>query len=549
MLVMAIEGIRQLAPADRLITGYTIKDATFTKSIPISANPDESTETQLFIQSSNDAKEKGGKSWSKFRICIWENNRWVETCAGTIRAEYEEIQNEVSTNKDTVITGRPNYTMQKIKDDIVTCTKTLDVDKAYKHFASSGIEYGSTFQRLRDIHYNDKRQVAGTIDLFQWLPVENTNHSQPHVVHPASFDALAQLLYLAISNGAENPTPTAVPTRVEKIWISGTGLSYPDSSSIDAAGATIDRGFRQIVGSAFASDIDTGNVLASIENLEYTTVVAQNSLSTTSKDEKNLFFSPKWLPSMFQPIETKIWDFCAEAEPPKPERVAFNESLFAMIHGFIHRALKVIDPSSIEAKPSHIQKYYAWMKHAMDEGALEHPDKTRAEWESLLEDEEHHKMLCETHKYAGEGKFHNIIGENLVQIIAGEVDPLAIFFKDNLVGEYYEHINKVVISYEPVGRYLEVLSHGNPHIKVLEIGAGTGGSTRKVLGSLKKGSQLGYSKYTFTDISPFFFEGAKKQFPEHLSRMEFRTLDIESDPVEQGFELGTYDVIVAAAVS
>jgi hypothetical protein len=31
--------------------------------------------------------------------------------------------------------------------------------------------------------------------------------------------------------------------------------------------------------------------------------------------------------------------------------------------------------------------------------------------------------------------------------------------------------------------------------------------------------------------------------------MEFRILDIESSPAEQGFEVGTYDLVVASNVS
>lgn len=58
-----------------------------------------------------------------------------------------------------------------------------------------------------------------------------------------------------------------------------------------------------------------------------------------------------------------------------------------------------------------------------------------------------------------------------------------------------------------------------------------------------------FEHYTFTDISPSFFEKAQEMFKDHSSRMSFRVLDIEKDPIKQGFEAEGYDLIVAANVS
>ena len=38
-------------------------------------------------------------------------------------------------------------------------------------------------------------------------------------------------------------------------------------------------------------------------------------------------------------------------------------------------------------------------------------------------------------------------------------------------------------------------------------------------------------------------------FSEHAGRMDFKVFDVEHDPAEQGFESGTYDLVVAAGVS
>ena len=55
------------------------------------------------------------------------------------------------------------------------------------------------------------------------------------------------------------------------------------------------------------------------------------------------------------------------------------------------------------------------------------------------------------------------------------------------------------------------------------------------------------SFYSFTDISSGFFSAARERFGEY-SGIEFKTLDISRDPSEQGFEGGTYDLIIASNV-
>lgn len=75
-------------------------------------------------------------------------------------------------------------------------------------------------------------------------------------------------------------------------------------------------------------------------------------------------------------------------------------------------------------------------------------------------------------------------------------------------------------------------------------GAGTGGATKTIV------KQLGqaFSSYTFTDISSGFFEKAQEVFRDYRDCMVFKTLDIEKDPVSQGFVEHSYDMILCSLV-
>ena len=96
--------------------------------------------------------------------------------------------------------------------------------------------------------------------------------------------------------------------------------------------------------------------------------------------------------------------------------------------------------------------------------------------------------------------------------------------------------------------YIQLLGHAQPQMKILEIGAGTGGLTAKFLEHLKSDyDERLYFKYTFSDISSGFFVQAQQRFKEYAG-IEYQALDISQNPLEQGFKPGEYDLIIASNV-
>ncbi len=109
-----------------------------------------------------------------------------------------------------------------------------------------------------------------------------------------------------------------------------------------------------------------------------------------------------------------------------------------------------------------------------------------------------------------------------------QLSPLARFY-NSLAGEAVA----AAVADLPAGQRL----------RVLEIGAGTGGTTSAVLARLPA-DQL---EYTFTDVSAHFLGRARRKFAE-LGCVDYRTLDIEGDLTAQGFAGQRFDIVVAANV-
>ena len=117
--------------------------------------------------------------------------------------------------------------------------------------------------------------------------------------------------------------------------------------------------------------------------------------------------------------------------------------------------------------------------------------------------------------------------------------------RSNKLAQFYDWFNDL----SDIHDLFQVMGHSRPYLRILEIGAGTGGTTARALNSLKSqsGERL-YQSYTITDISAGFFAQCRERFQDEAS-IQYQVLDISKDALEQGFEEGAYDLIVASNVS
>jgi microcystin synthetase protein McyG len=137
-------------------------------------------------------------------------------------------------------------------------------------------------------------------------------------------------------------------------------------------------------------------------------------------------------------------------------------------------------------------------------------------------------------------------GAHLADVVRGRVDPLTLLFPQG------ERITAATLYQEtPTARAVNelvrvalasALPAGRP-LRVLEIGAGTGGTTAAVLPALPAAG----IEYVFTDVSPLFLTQARERYRDR-PWIRPQLLDIERDPLAQGFAPGEFDVVIAANV-
>ena len=80
-------------------------------------------------------------------------------------------------------------------------------------------------------------------------------------------------------------------------------------------------------------------------------------------------------------------------------------------------------------------------------------------------------------------------------------------------------------------------------LRILEIGAGSGGLASQVLPLIERGVH----SYVFSDVSAAFFPAARQKLAAY-PEVEFHTFDLEKPGNEQEFDLGSFDIILGTNV-
>jgi acyl transferase domain-containing protein len=150
---------------------------------------------------------------------------------------------------------------------------------------------------------------------------------------------------------------------------------------------------------------------------------------------------------------------------------------------------------------------------------------------------------------AGELSLFARCGNGLAEVLRGEQNPLQILFPDGSVSSveriyqdspFFQAMNALV-GYA-VAAAISPVAPGS-RIRILEIGAGTGGATASILRRLSA-EQV---DYTFTDVSPLFTAHGARKFAAY-SFLHCGLLDIEREPTSQGYAESSFDIVLAANV-
>jgi acyl transferase domain-containing protein/enoyl-CoA hydratase/carnithine racemase/acyl carrier protein/NAD(P)-dependent dehydrogenase (short-subunit alcohol dehydrogenase family) len=126
----------------------------------------------------------------------------------------------------------------------------------------------------------------------------------------------------------------------------------------------------------------------------------------------------------------------------------------------------------------------------------------------------------------------------------GSMQLLEPIYNGNPVVDYFNDATVACVR-----RLVEAARAAAPDrpLAILEIGAGTGGTSRAMFAMLA-GHAGAVAEYCYTDVSPAFLAHAERQYAALAPGLRTRLLDIQHDIAAQGFQFGRYDIVIAANV-
>ncbi len=279
---------------------------------------------------------------------------------------------------------------------------------------------------------------------------------------------------------------------------------------------------------------------------------------SNAEQMRKLCHSVQWKPDLDLISSSSFSDviLLTEAENVKYKRWINRFQLATLLQ--VTDALEELQNFKSDDFQGHFRKYFDWMRQL--EAWLKADEITSiklSEWEKYASNRALKANLYEeVQGHNSEGTLAIRMGSNILKVLKGEVDPLYLMFgQDDLLDHVYQQVVQLGDLPAFQKAYLEIVRHNSTDLSILEVGAGTGSSTKAILESLAPVSSSDKSRtsssirdYTFTDISSGFLDKAKEKFKDYRDIMDFKTLNIEKDPVAQGFELAYYDFVVAGNV-
>ncbi|EWG55144.1 hypothetical protein FVEG_13190 [Fusarium verticillioides 7600] len=149
------------------------------------------------------------------------------------------------------------------------------------------------------------------------------------------------------------------------------------------------------------------------------------------------------------------------------------------------------------------------------------------------------EILSSLMRMGVEGEILAKIGPNLGAILQGTMDPMPLLLEGNRFNRMQDGMELMQKMRTHLRQYLSTYATKKPVMNVLEVGASTSNNSQTIFDALREQKTV---SYTLTDSSLSVLEETKAGITKDF--LKLKSLNINRDPIEQGFSPDTYDIIL-----
>lgn len=489
---------------------YTVRDVELRQALVLQEDSSKEMVTTLRPQRLTVSLDS---DFYEFDIVSYDGSSWNKHCSGLVRR------------------GQASSPPQSWKTVPRPLPRKVSSARWYQTLSRVGLNYGPRFTGLKNITSGVTERIA-VLDI-QDHPGDDSESSYP--LHPTTLDIMLQSWTVAAFRGIYGSfNKSFLPTFIKEMYVgpgAGQNINVKTMTISNNAAA----GRENAEGHSYGIGQD-GQVVFMLKGFRGTPLPSDEERPDLTA--LRLEWKPDFSFLDASKLTRPTYDF--------KEQIALAEKLYVICAIESHHSLQ-----GVASTQAHFEKYRQWMNAQVLR--FKEPDYPLVNTQELVQmsSEERCKLIPDVLaqcKEAGVGAMAESVWrtyDQVVNVFQGKTDFLDLLIHDGTLAGIYDWMNNIW----DFSDFFQLLGHTQPQMRVLEIGAGTGGLTAKILKQLKSefGERL-YFQYTFTDISSGFFVAAQERFKEYDS-IEYKVLDISKDPLEQGFEAGAYDLIIASNVS
>lgn len=501
-IAMAGAAIAQLTGS----TAYTVSDVNIATALLLADGKGSEVVTTLRRHALTVSKDS---KWWEFSISSENKGVWTKHCWGLVT---DGCAMALPTNLD-----------------VASHSRVVESKRWYTALSRIGLNYSNRFVGLQDITASPVEQSASV------SITDRQAAGEEYALHPSTMDLVLQSWSVALTHGQPYKVDKLfLPTYIEQFYI-GAGGSQTTlrvrATSVGRIGKEVANAYG-VVGNA------VDEVAFLLKGFQAT--MMESAMSQDAPDLRSM--SPEWHPGFeFTALETLM----RPAHDVTADIIVFEQ------FGLLCAAEIAEVTATVEslAQPWFKNFLNGVAKHMeqVDQGLSNIPDA------QALKALSRQARLVKLAEWLEQGKAHRYeaitealwrVASNIKDLVEGRKTLIDVLLVGGLLQRFYDETN----SWCDIADFFTVLGLNKPQLRILEIGAGTGSATAVALPALhtSQGERL-YQDYTVTDVSAGFVNQTKERFSEYPN-LKFAVCDITADPLEQGFEAGAYDLIIASNV-
>ncbi|EXJ93245.1 hypothetical protein A1O3_01802 [Capronia epimyces CBS 606.96] len=282
MLIMALEAVLQIAAArQHMVLGIEFHDVRFERGLVV-PDSDEAVETNVSLR-----PHETLDSWFHWTIYSRDSDAtWKRHAFGLLSLVPDEEQ--AGGRGDDSEWQHERAKFESIK---AAANVTIDPKSFYTQLADVGMGYGPAFANLNIAAAIESRRIGhGIVAIPDTKLSMPSGHEYPHVIHPATLDAIFHLIFVALFEG--NPmSDAAVPVSIENMFVA---LSQPVRAGEEFVGYATARKIdeRDSSGDLIVSDKSWSGPKVTLNNL-IVRKVSSSAATKVSSDGPQTTMLPK----------------------------------------------------------------------------------------------------------------------------------------------------------------------------------------------------------------------------------------------------------------